>query len=401
MLNQKKQRFQSYKYLAVCLLCGCLWCGSARAQAASPPSVSAQSAALLVADTGEFLFEKNAYQQQGMASTTKIMTSLLAIEEGTPNRVITATDAMVRVEGTSIGLRAGDRITLRNLVYGMLLESGNDAANATAIAIAGSVNEFAQRMNLRAREIGMKNTHFVTPSGLDHAEHYSCAHDMALLGAEAIQNPEFASICATKSIRVAYGNPEYLRTLSNHNRLLSAYDGCIGIKTGFTKKSGRCLVSAAKRDGVTLIAVTLNAPNDWADHKNLFDYGFSIVESIQLDDRFSGFQLPVVGGVSSQVPVECAITPNYPATSTPSEIRREILLEPFLYAPVDQGQLVGEARYYQGDHLIACVPLETACAVENIKVPIQHEVPQKEQGLWEKIKEWFLTHIMRREVQDG
>lgn len=390
--------------MALFLLCGLfLLYAGVHVRAEGPPSVSAQSAALLVADTGEFLFEKNAYQQRGMASTTKIMTSLLAIEEGTPNRVITATDAMVRVEGTSIGLRAGDRITLRNLVYGMLLESGNDAANATAIAIAGSVDQFAQRMNLRAREIGMTNTHFVTPSGLDHEEHYSCAHDMALLGAEAIRNPEFASICATKSIRVAYGNPEYLRTLSNHNRLLSAYDGCIGVKTGFTKKSGRCLVSAAERDGIALVAVTLNAPNDWADHKKLFDYGFSIIENIKLDDSFSDLQLPVVGGVSSQVPVECAITPDYPASSQPTGIRREILLEPFVYAPVEQGQLVGEARYYQGDRLIASVPLETARAVENVKVPVRQEQNKetKQVGFWAKIKEWVLTHIMRREKQNG
>lgn len=385
------------------LLCGAfLFFNGIHAQAAQePPSVSAQSAALLVADTGEFLFEKNAKQQRGMASTTKIMTSLLAVEEGTPNRVITATEAMVRVEGTSIGLQAGDKITLRNLIYGMLLESGNDAANATAIALAGSADQFAQRMNARAQEIGMTNTHFVTPSGLDNQEHYSCAHDMALLGAEAIKNPEFAAICATKSIRVAYGNPEYLRTLSNHNRLLSSYEGCIGIKTGFTKKSGRCLVSAARRDGVTLVAVTLNAPNDWDDHKKLFDYGFSIVENIKLDDGFSGIQLKVVGGMSRTVPIECAITPDLAVSSAPVDIRREILLEPFVYAPVERGRIVGEARYYQGDKLVACVPLETAKAVKNINIPQLPEEPvPKKKGLWAQVKEWFSTHIRRETKND-
>ena len=209
MLNKRKKEIGGFhKYLIPLLLCGVFlfFCG-VQAQAQELPSISAQSAALLVADTGEFLFEKNAQQQRGMASTTKIMTSLLAVEESDPNRVITATEAMVRVEGTSIGLQAGDKITLRNLIYGMLLESGNDAANATAIALAGSADQFAERMNARAKEIGMTNTHFVTPSGLDHEEHYSCAHDMALLGAEAIQNPEFAAVCSTKSIRVAYGNP--------------------------------------------------------------------------------------------------------------------------------------------------------------------------------------------------
>lgn len=400
MLNKRKKKIRFRKYMIPLLLCGAfLFYSGLHAHAQGPPDVSAQSAALLVVDTGEFLFEKNASQRRGMASTTKIMTSLLAVEEGTPNRVITATEAMVRVEGTSIGLQAGDKITLRNLIYGMLLESGNDAANATALALAGSADQFAERMNARAKEIGMTNTHFVTPSGLDNQEHYSCAHDMALLGAEAIKNPEFAAVCSTKSIRVAYGNPEYLRTLSNHNRLLSAYQGCIGVKTGFTKKSGRCLVSAARRDGVTLVAVTLNAPNDWDDHKKLFDYGFSAVENIKLDDGFSGIQLRVVGGVSGTVPIECAITPRLSAASTSVEIRREVYLEPFVYAPVEQGRIIGEARYYWGDKLIACVPLETAQAVQNMDLPPIQEEPEKKQGIWEKIKEWFSTHI-RRETKD-
>lgn len=367
-----------------------------RARALEPPAVSAQSAALLVADTGEFIFEKNAQQQRGMASTTKIMTSLLAVEEGTPNRVITATEAMVRVEGTSIGLQAGDKITLRNLIYGMLLESGNDAANATALALAGSADKFAERMNVRAREIGMTNTHFVTPSGLDNPEHYSCARDMALLGAQAIQNPEFAAVCSTKSIRVAYGNPEYLRTFSNHNRLLRSYEGCIGVKTGFTKKSGRCLVSAARRDGVTLVAVTLCAPNDWEDHKRLFDYGFSVVESVKLDDGFSGVQLRVVGGTNGTVPIECAITPHFSASSASVDIRREIYLEPFVYAPVEQGRIVGEARYYQGDKLVASVPLETARAVKNINLPQAPEEQAKKPRLWEKIRDWFAAHLSKK-----
>ena len=247
----------------------------------------------------------------------------------------------------------------------------------------------------------MSNTHFVTPSGLDHEDHYSCAHDMALLGAEAIQNPEFAAVCSTRSIRVAYGNPEYLRTLSNHNRLLSAYPGCIGVKTGFTKKSGRCLVSAARRDGVTLVAVTLNAPNDWDDHKKLFDYGFSVVENLKLDDGLSGIQLKVVGGTSKSVPVECAITPSIAASDLPSDIRREIRLEPFVYAPVERGRIVGEARYYRGDQLLTCVPLETAQAVKNIDPPKQMEEPAKEKkGLWNQIKKWFSAHLRREQKND-
>ena len=155
-------------------------------------------------------------------------------------------------------------------------------------------------------------------------------------------------------------------------------------------------MSAARRDGVTLVAVTLNAPNDWDDHKKLFDYGFSMVENIKLDDGFSGIQLKVVGGMSRTVPIECAITPCLAVSSAPVDIRREVLLEPFVYAPVERGRIVGEARYYQGDKLVACVPLETAKAVKNIDIPQLPEEPvPKKKGLWDQIKEWFSTHIRR------
>ena len=228
----------------------------------SAVSSSAKAAAVINGDTGEALYAQNADMRLPMASTTKIMTSLLLCEHGNLRNEITVTADMLRVEGSSMGLLPGDTVTLHDLLYGMLLASGNDAANVTAIAISGSVTAFAELMNKRAAELGLKNTHFVTPSGLDAEEHYTTARELALLAAFALKNEEFAKAAASKTATLCYGNPPYKRTISNHNKLLKLYDGAIGVKTGFTKKSGRCLVSAARRDGKLAVAVTLCDPDD-------------------------------------------------------------------------------------------------------------------------------------------
>ena len=192
----------------------------------------------MLADTREVLYAENENEQLSMASTTKIMTSLLALESGLWEQQIKVTSDMVAAEGTSIGLLPDDLISVRTLISGMLLESGNDAANVTAYAVAGGQAQFLELMNQKAAEIGMKNTHFDSVSGLDTDSHYSTAYDMALLTAYALENPKFRSICSEKSERVYYGNPPYARTLYNHNRLLSSYEGAIGVKPGFTKQSG-------------------------------------------------------------------------------------------------------------------------------------------------------------------
>ena len=262
-------------------------------------SVSASSAVLMVADTGEVLFEKNAHQRRGIASTTKIMTALLTAECATPDRVVVTTPEMVNVEGTSMGLKVGDKVTFRDLIYGMLLASGNDAANTAAIAVDGNIPSFAARMNKRAAEIGMTNTNFVTPSGLDDENHYSTAYDMALLGCHALKNTVFSQACSTTSAKLCYGNEPYTRYLSNHNRLLKSFDGAVGIKTGFTKKSGRCLVSAATRNGATLVCVTLNAPDDWNDHKKMLEYGFEQVSIKKIYVKVN--DMSVIGGAEQSV----------------------------------------------------------------------------------------------------
>ncbi len=356
---------------------------------AAAPYVSAQTAALMVADTGEIVFSKDANVRRSMASTTKIMTSLIALEAGTPEMEITVTDKMVAVEGTSMGLLPGDKVTLRTLVCGMLLCSGNDAANTVAVVLGGSVEGFAKLMNARAAEIGMTNTHFVTPSGLDNEEHYSTAYDMALLGSEAINNPQFLSICSQRHITVEYGNPPYRRTLSNHNRLLQCYPNAIGIKTGFTKKSGRCLVSAARKDGVTLVAVTLCAPDDWNDHIRMLDYGFSVVKATALDDSLTGVSLPVVGGKSKSVQVSFSSKPETVLKSSGGDVTREILIKRFEYAPVKQGEPVGRAVYYRDGEIICEADL---IAAQSCGVAI-HKAPQQ---IPEKVPKGFFGRILEK-----
>lgn len=311
--------------------------------------LSAECAVVLCVQTGEILFGKNAHKRHSMASTTKIMTSLIALEENTPNRVIKADFDSINVEGTSMGLKVGDRVTLENLTYGMLLLSGNDSANLTAKAIGGSNEDFALIMNERAKQIGMKETNFVTPSGLDHEKHYTTAYDMALLGCEAVKNPKFLSICSKKKAVINYGNPPCERTLYNHNKLLSYYDGALGIKTGFTKKSGRCLVSCAEKDGVMLVAVTLNAPSDWNDHKLMLDYGFSQINAVSRSEETF---ISVTGGRKSKVKVRSSNT-----VLCTDKYTKQIYTEKFLYAPVKKGDIVGEVRYFSGDKELTRSPV--------------------------------------------
>ncbi len=320
-------------------------------------SVSAASAVLMNAQTGEIIFEKDAHAQRSMASTTKIMTALVALEQCTPSKVVTVTNKMVAVEGTSMGIKAGYKLTLETLVWGMLLESGNDAANAVALSVAGSMEAFASLMNQRAKQIGMQNTNFVTPSGLDAQEHYTTAYDMALLASCAANNPEFTEICSAKSKQVQFVEPQISVTLSNHNRLLSSCEGVFGMKTGFTKKSGRCLVSCATRDGVTLVAVTLNDGNDWNDHINMYNYGFDAVKLQHVDVDLP--PLTVVGGEKQNVRVCAAEDVTFSALDD-GKMQTEIFLKKFEYAPVEIGQIVGEVRVINGSRIISTTPVIAA-----------------------------------------
>ena len=347
---------------------------------------SASCAVLMEAQSGEVIYQKNANTRRSMASTTKIMTSLLALENADLKQEFKVSEDMLKVEGTSMGLLDGDLVSFEDLVFGMLLQSGNDAANVTAIKLAGSVEDFAAMMNERARQIGMENTNFVTPSGLDDDDHYSTAYDMALLAREAIKNADFKKICSMPSARISYGNPPYMRTLTNHNKLLNSCEGCFGIKTGFTKKSGRCLVSACERNGVTLICVTLNDPNDWYDHKMMYDYGFSKASAKPLET--SDYTLPVAGGKSDRVRCVMQFEPTLAATDL-SKVRSKVFLKPRLFAPVKEGEYVGRVEFYIGDKNILTVPLAAEKSVEARERIIQKEQSQKE-SFKEKLKKYFM-----------
>ena len=317
-------------------------------------NVSAEAYVLYCADDGQIISSKNENKKMKPASTTKIMTSLLALEEASSqNKKVKFTEKMI-AEGSSMYLKVGDIVTLKDLASGMMMASGNDAANAAALTISGSTEKFADKMNNRASQIGMKNTHFVTPSGLDDANHYSTAVDMALLMSYALENEDFAKLTSQKSATVEFIEPSSKKTTySNHNRLLSLYEYCIGGKTGYTMSAGRCLVSAAKKDGLTLICVTLNDRNDWNDHISLYNYGFEKYSCYTSDDISFFADVPCVGGdndsvtVTGEKPVSIVVS-----SEDKDKIERKVYLDSFLYSPIKQGDNVGRIEYILNGKII-------------------------------------------------
>lgn len=345
-------------------------------------AISAASAVLVEQGSMRVLYEHDAHAKMPMASTTKIMTALLLIESGDLSRELTVTKEMLAgFEGSAVGLRAGNVVTCADLAYGMLLASGNDAANAAAIYIAGSLEAFAKLMNARAAELGMTDTHFVTPSGLDADGHYSTAYDMALLASCAMQNETFAQIAGTKVHPITVGDPAQTVYFANHNRLLGSYEGAVGVKTGFTKKSGRCLVSAAERNGVKLIAVTLKAPDDWNDHKELLDYGFGILKPHEINTALPQTSVPVAGGRTKEVPIVQDTAVFALADGDISGVTEKICLPRFVYAPVNEGDAVGYTEYYLDDRLLGRADIRAAQSVEG--------VPASEKNLLKKMLGWL------------
>lgn len=261
--------------------------------------LSASSVVLMDAGSGRVLYEHNAHEPRMIASITKLMTALVALDSGcSGEEVVEIQPEWTGIEGSSLYLRAGEQYRLETLLYGLLLQSGNDAAESIAGYCAGTVPEFVMQMNRKAKSLGMINSHFSNPSGLTQEDHYSSAYDMALLARKCLKNELLAEIMATRTITLEG------KHFTNHNKLLWRYDGCIGLKTGYTEKAGRTLVSAANRDGLTLICVTLDAPDDWNDHQKLLDYGFDRYSATQMyyDSEMIGF-LPVEGSLYPVCPV--------------------------------------------------------------------------------------------------
>ena len=349
--------------------------------------ISAQSAVVIEQTTGKILYSKNENTKRPIASTTKIMTTLLTLESGNLDEQFTVNSDAIKVEGSSMGLKEGDIVTKRALCYGMLLPSGNDAANASAVKLAGSFEKFSFMMNNRAKEIGMTNTNFVTPSGLDAKNHFSTAYEMALLTREAMKNPEFCEICCQSNAKVCFGNPPYDRWLKNSNKLLNNYKGCIGVKTGFTDDAGRCLVSSAEKNGVRLICITLKAPDDWNDHKKMLDYGFSLLKKERLTAPEIQPEISLAGGFDDTVKIKVGDLPEVPfVQGDPQKVTSKVLLPQFVYAPVKSGDIVGTIKYFFDGREITDVPI---IAIEVKEANIIEKKPSLFQNAKEKIKELF------------
>ncbi|MDE7364573.1 MAG: D-alanyl-D-alanine carboxypeptidase [Ruminococcus sp.] len=345
--------------------------------------VSAKAAVVISADTGEILFEHNSNEKLPMASTTKIMTTLLCIESGNLDEPFIVDSDAIHVEGSSMGLKEGDTVTKYALCCGMLLPSGNDAANATAVKLAGSIENFAEMMNDRAKEMGLTKTYFVTPSGLEGEGHGSSAYDMAILASEALKNDIFREICSSETIKLEYGNPPYTRWLKNTNKLLSLYSGTYGVKTGFTDEAGRCLVSACERDGKNLICVTLNDRNDWNDHSALYDSCFRLVKTVDFEIP-EDIQLDVAGAEKDKISVTADPLHFTTLSADAGDFDYIVNAPPFVYAPVHERDEVAELSIYYKNRKITQIPLYSAEDAD-YKIP----EPEKKKNFITKIKEFF------------
>ncbi len=318
-------------------------------------SVSAKAAVLMNAQTAAVIYSRNPDVKLPMASTTKIMTALILTENTKADNEVKITNEMVAVEGSNMGLKAGDTVTCGDLLYGLMLPSGNDAANAIAIHIAGDIKSFAKLMNKKAQQLGCINTKFVTPSGLDSDGHSTTAYDLALIARAAIESEVIRQAVSTdyKVVKTKEGRE---LPLSNHNKLLKLYDGAIGIKTGFTKAAGRCLVSAAKRGDTTLIAVTLNDKDDWNDHANMLDYGFSVCKSIEVNPQIPSYiqasQKDTLIEISTNK-VVFSVAPN-------DKIIYKIFLPKFLFHEAVIGEEIGYVQFLSANREIARSPIKIA-----------------------------------------
>lgn len=350
------------------LLCGLLCCVLCLPAAGA---VSAKAAIVIDADTGAVLYELNADAVLPMASTTKIMTALVALGEGDLDREYKVRPEYTQVEGSSMYLQAGETLTLRDTLYGLMLESGNDAAVAIA-GECGGLEAFVGKMNAKAAELGLSNTHFDNPNGLPSDTHYTTARELAAITAEALRDPVFRQIVSTVNYTVG------ARTFTNHNRMLSLYDGAIGVKTGYTKAAGRCLVSAAEKDGRTVIVVTLNDPDDWNDHMALLNQGFAQYQAVTLHEAGDRLlEQQVFGGTVESVPLVARSTVT--ALLLPGEQERIQTVrygDRICYAPVVQSAAAGRIEYRLGDLVLADDELTYGGAVL---------LPPEEKSLTERI----------------
>lgn len=318
---------------------------------------SAYEACVINGVTGEIVFEKNAHERHSMASTTKIMTAVVALENSSPDEVINVSYGATVQEGSSAYIKEGDQIFMRDMLFGLMLNSGNDAAYSIAEHISGSREAFADIMNQYAwKKIGAVNTQFINPSGLEGEGHYSTAYDMALIMRYAMSLPDFRRIVATQTMEAQPLNREEKLYFSNHNKLLSTYEGCIGGKTGFTEAAGRCLVSVAERDGMMFIAVTLDDSNDWQSHTELLDYAFdTCYPKKAVEKNMTVKKASVDGETYKFIYADDFIVPVAKDSRVDLKVVNHISND--LARPINAGEKIGWAEIYRGDSLVGTVDI--------------------------------------------
>ena len=322
------------KRISAALLISLLLCCPVTASADGAPSVRAEKA-VIMSDKGQILYGKNADQRSLIASTTKLMTALLTIEDGHLYRTVVIRPEHCAVEGSSMYLKPGERYSVMELLEGLMLVSGNDAALALADAVGGDRSHFVEQMNERAGQLGMRSSHFVNPHGLDEEGHYSTAEDMARLMARCMQNETFVQLVGMKSCTVRG------LTLINHNKLLNLCPGCLGGKTGYTEAAGRCLVSCCERAGFRLICVTLDDPQDWLDHQSLYDWAFSAYSRRNVTAELS-YELAVISGQKAAVKVKAE--PLELLLPEDKDVELQAELPHFVFAPVRAGDTAGKVK---------------------------------------------------------
>ena len=334
-------------------------------------ALSAQKAILIDAATGRVLYEKDADSRSLIASTTKIMTALVVCEQCNVLDRMRIPKEAVGIEGSSMYLQEGEVLTIQELLYGLMLHSGNDAAVALAIYCGGTVEGFAELMNDKARQIGLKDSHFENPNGLDAPGHYATARDLAILASYAMKNPIFSKTVSTKNIAIGQ------RYLHNHNKLLWQIEGADGVKTGYTRAAGRILVSSALRDGRRLVAVTINAPDDWNDHRLLLEQGFlgfthcNIVQEGQVIGTTE-----IAGGDSGRVQLLAAEDFDY-AIAPDEQVTLSISGTGFVYAPVTEGAEAGFVHVCVDGRSVGKVPLIYGQTIEKIQ--------DTEKSFWDRL----------------
>lgn len=327
--------------------------------AADQINVSADAAILMDAKTGQVLYSKNPFKKRAPASTTKVITALLAIETGTLTDKVTISRKAARTEGSSMYLKTGEVFTLSDLLYGALLNSGNDACVAIAEQVVGSVKNFAVLMNMKALALGALNTHFVNPNGLPNQDHYTCAYDLALFARQALANSTFSNIVSTKDRVIDLPAPKGERRLKNTNKLLWRYLWADGVKTGTTSAAGPCLISSASKGNRQLLAVVLRSGDRWKDSIKMFEYGFNNFEYKQVSVTGEKFtSIMVTYGKQKEVP---ALYSKDLGVLIPAGGKRgleqRVSLQPELTAPVSKGQVLGSVSYYTNNRYVGKVNL--------------------------------------------